>query len=84
MARERLNSRELSTAEQAGMDEIKELMTIVNSDPDFTPEAKETFRLAALESGAVHAMMNKYILTDEERNGLLNALRILVGSLKVN
>lgn len=84
MARERLNSRELSAVEQAGMNEIKELMTIVNSDADFTTEAKETFRLAAIECGAVHAMMKKYILTDKERNGLLNALRTLVGSLKVN
>jgi hypothetical protein len=28
--------------------------------------------------------MKKYILTDKERNGLLNGLRTLVGSLKVN
>ena len=84
MKREMLNSRDLSTTEQADMNEVKELMVIVNDDPGFTPEAKETFRLAVVESGAAFAMMKKYILTDEERNGLLNALRALVGSLKVN
>jgi hypothetical protein len=84
MKREMLLSRELTTIEQADMNEVRELMTIVNSDADFTPEAKETFRLAAIECGAVHAMMKKYILTDKERNGLLNGLRTLVGSLKVN
>ena len=84
MKREMLMSRELTAIEQADMNEVRELMTIVNSDADFTPEAKETFRLAAIECGAVHAMMKKYILTDKERNGLLNGLRTLVGSLKVN
>jgi hypothetical protein len=84
MKREMLNSRDLSITEQADMNEVRELMTIVNSDADFTPEAKETFRLAAIECGAVHAMMKKYILTDKERIGLLNGLRTLVGSLKVN
>jgi hypothetical protein len=84
MKREMLLSRELTAIEQADMNEVRELMTIVNSDPDFTPEAKETFRLAAIECGAVHAMMKKYILTDKERIGLLNGLRTLVGSLKVN
>jgi hypothetical protein len=84
MKREMLLSRELTAIEQADMNEVRELMTIVNSDADFTPEAKETFRLAAIECGAVHAMMKKYILTDKERNGLLNGLRTLVGSLKVN
>jgi hypothetical protein len=84
MKREMLNSRELSTIEQADMNEVRELMTIVNSDPDLTPDAKETFRVAVIGSGAAFAMMKKYILTDEERTGLLNALRALVGSLKVN
>jgi hypothetical protein len=84
MKREMLMSRDLSPIEQADMNEVRELMTIVNSDADFTPEAKETFRLAVVGSGAAFAMMKKYILTDEERNGLLNALRALVGSLKVN
>jgi hypothetical protein len=84
MKREMLMSRDLSPIEQAVMNEVRELMTIVNSDADFTPEAKETFRLAVVGSGAAFAMMKKYILTDEERNGLLNALRALVGSLKVN
>jgi hypothetical protein len=84
MKREMLMSRDLSPIEQADMNEVRELMTIVNSDPDFTPDAKETFRLAVIGSGAAFAMMKKYILTDEERNGLLNALRTLVGSLKVN
>jgi hypothetical protein len=84
MKREMLLSRDLSPIEQADMNEVRELMTIVNSDADFTPDAKETFRLAVVGSGAAFAMMKKYILTDEERNGLLNALRTLVGSLKVN
>jgi hypothetical protein len=84
MKREMLLSRDLSPIEQADMNEVRELMTIVNSDADFTPDAKETFRLAVVRSGAAFAMMKKYILTDEERNGLLNALRTLVGSLKVN
>jgi hypothetical protein len=84
MKREMLNSRELSTIEQADMNEVRELMTIVNSDPDLTPDAKEAFRVAVIGSGAAFAMMKKYILTDEERTGLLNALRALVGSLKVN
>ena len=84
MKREMLMSRELTAIEQADMNEVRELMSIVNDDPGFTPEAKETFRLAAIECGAVHAMMKKYILTDKERNGLLNGLRTLVGSLKVN
>jgi hypothetical protein len=84
MKREMLMSRDLSPIEQADMNEVRELMTIVNSDADFTPEAKETFRLAVVGSGAAYAMMKKYILTDEERIGLLSALRALVGSLKVN
>jgi hypothetical protein len=84
MAREMLYSRELSIKEQMDMDEVKELMVIVNQDPGFTPEAKEAFRLAVIGSGAAGSMMAKYILTDEERNALLNALRTLVGSLKVN
>jgi hypothetical protein len=84
MARERLNSREMTAAEQADMKEVVELMTIVNQDPPFTDEAKESFRVAVVGCGAAKAMQNKYILTDNERNGLLNALRILVGSLKVN
>jgi len=84
MAREMLYSRELSIKEQMDMDEVKELMVIVNQDPGFTDEAKETFRVAVVGSGAAFAMMKKYILTDEERNGLLSALRTLVGSLKVN
>jgi hypothetical protein len=84
MKREMLLSRDLSSIEQADMNEVRELMTIVNSDADFTPDAKEIFRLAVIGSGAAFAMMKKYILTDEERNGLLNALRTLVGSLKVN
>jgi hypothetical protein len=84
MAREMLFSRELSVKEQMDMDEVKELMVIVNDDPGFTAEAKETFRVAVIGSGAAFAMMKKYILTDEERIGLLSALRTLVGSLKVN
>jgi hypothetical protein len=84
MKREMLYSRELSVKEQMDMDEVKELMVIVNDDPGFTPEAKEAFRLAVVGSGAAFAMIKKYILTDEERIGLLNALRTLVGSLKVN
>ena len=84
MAREMLYSRELSVKEQMDMDEVKELMVIVNDDPGFTDEAKETFRVAVVGSGAAFAMMKKYILTDEERIGLLSALRTLVGSLKVN
>jgi hypothetical protein len=84
MKREMLLSRELSAKEQVDMNEIRELMVIVNGDAPFTEEAKETFRLAAIECGAVHAMMRKYILNDKERNGLLNGLRTLVGSLKVN
>lgn len=84
MKREMLNSRDLSITEQADMNEVKELMVIVNDDPGFTDEAKETFRVAVIGSGAAFAMMKKYILTDEERTGLLNALRDLVGSLKVN
>ncbi len=84
MKREMLMSRDLSPREQEDMNEVRELMTIVNSDAPFTEEAKETFRLTAIECGAVRAMMNKYILTDKERTGLLNGLRTLVGSLKVN
>jgi hypothetical protein len=84
MKREMLLSRDLSSIEQADMNEVRELMVIVNDDPGFTSDAKETFRLAVVKSGAAFAMMKKYILTDEERNGLLNALRALVGSLKVN
>jgi hypothetical protein len=84
MKREMLMSRDLSPREQEDMNEVRELMVIVNDDPGFTDEAKETFRLAAIECGAVHAMMKKYILTDKERIGLLNGLRTLVGSLKVN
>jgi len=84
MKREMLFSRELTITEQANMDEIKELMAIVNEEPGFSAQAKETFRVAVIDCGAALAMMKKYILTDEERNGLLNALRILVGSLKVN
>ena len=84
MKREMLMSRQLTSIEQAGMDEVRELMIIVNDDPGFTEEAKETFRVAVVGCGAAYAMMKKYILTDEERNGLLDALRALVGSLKVN
>jgi len=84
MKREMLLSRELSAKEQADMNEVRELMVIVNGDAPFTEEAKETFRLAVVGCGAAYAMMKKYILTDKERTGLLEGLRTLVGSLKVN
>ena len=84
MKREMLMSRDLSPTEQADMNEVKELMVIVNDNPAFTDEAKEKFRVAVVGCGAAFAMMKKYILTDEERIGLLSALRALVGSLKVN
>jgi hypothetical protein len=84
MKREMLMSRDLSPIEQADMNEVRELMVIVNDDPGFSEEAKETFRVAVIGCGAAYAMMKKYILTDEERTGLLNGLRTLVGSLKVN
>jgi hypothetical protein len=84
MKREHLWDRELTTIEEADMTEVRELMTIVNSEPSFTAKAKETFRRTVVDCGAAVAMMNKFILTDEERTGLLNALRTLVGSLKMN
>jgi hypothetical protein len=84
MKRYKIGSRDLNSVEQADMDEVRELMTIVNSNPPFSDEAKETFRVAVLGCGAAIAMIKKYILTDEERAGLLNALRDLVGTLKVN
>jgi hypothetical protein len=84
MKREHLWDRELTTIEEADMTEVRELMTIVNSNPPFSNEAKEAFRVAVLGCGAAVAMMNKFILTDEERTGLLNALHTLVGSLKMN
>jgi hypothetical protein len=84
MARQHVWERELNSVEQADMNEVRELMGIVNQDPPFTDEAKETFRVAVIGSGAAYAMKQKFILTDEERTGLLIALRNLVGSLKVN
>jgi S-adenosylhomocysteine hydrolase len=79
--RELLGSRELNAIEQKDMDNIKELMVIVNSGPHFTQQAKDAFVKASVESGAVEAMVHKYILTEEERLGLLQALEALVGSL---
>jgi hypothetical protein len=84
MARQRLGSRELNSVEEADMNEVRELMTIVNSGVSFTNEAKEAFKIAVVDCGAAIAMVNKFILTDKERTGLLNALRDLVSSLKVN
>jgi len=84
MARHKVGSRELNSVEEADMNEVRELMTIVNSNPSFSNEAKEAFRVAVVGCGAAFAMIKKYILTDKERAGLLNALRDLVGTLKVN
>lgn len=79
--RELLGSREFSAAEQKDINNIKELMAIVNSEPPFTQQARDAFVKASVECGAVEAMMHKYILTEEERLGLLQALEALVGSL---
>ena len=79
--RELLGSREFSAAEKLDMNSIKELMTIVNEEPDFTQQAKDAFVKASIECGAVEAMVHKYILTEQERTGLLKALQDLVGSL---
>jgi hypothetical protein len=84
MAREKVGSRELSSIEQTDMNEVKELMAVVNSNPPFSDQAKETFRVAVVGCGAAMAMVNKFILNTDERVGLLNALRDLVGSLKVS
>jgi hypothetical protein len=84
MAREKVGSRELNSVEQKDMDEVKELMVVVNDNPPFTDEAKEKFRVAVVGCGAAMAMVNKFILNTDERVGLLNALRDLVGSLKVS
>jgi hypothetical protein len=84
MARQRLGSRELNSVEEADMNEVRELMSIVNTNPPFSDEAKEAFKVAVVGCGAAIAMVNKFILNKEERTGLLNALRDLVGSLKVN
>ena len=84
MTREMLGSRFYTEVETRDMNEVQELMGVVNQDPPFTDEAKETFRVAVISSGAAYAMKNKFILTDEERTALLTALRNLVGSLKVN
>jgi len=84
MARELLGSRDLDSVEQAEMNEVRDLMSVVNQDPPFTEEAKEAFRVAVIGCGAAFAMKKRYILEDDERIGLLNALRVLVASLKVN
>jgi hypothetical protein len=81
MKREKQNSRDLNEIELEDMAEIKSLMDIVNDGTSFTKKAKDEFVLTVASSSVVDSMNKKYILTDDERITLRDALRKLISTL---
>lgn len=81
MKREKQNSRDLNEIELEDMAEIKSLMDIVNDGTSFTKKAQDEFTLTITSSSVVDSMNKKYILTDDERITLRDALRKLISTL---
>lgn len=76
--REKVDSREMTTAEHDAMTEVKYLMGFVNTE-NFAKSAQDEFVKEVVSSGVAFAMQARYILTAEESATLISALRKLTG-----
>lgn len=76
--REKVGSREMTSKEHDAFTEVKELMDLVNTG-DYSKEAQDEFVQAVVGCGAASAMQNRYILTQEESDVLIAALRKITG-----
>ena len=76
--RELVNSRDMTRAEHDAMTEIQYLMGFVNTE-SYSKEAQDEFVKEVVGSGVALAMQSRYILTAEESNILITALRKLTG-----
>lgn len=76
--REKVDSREMTKAEYDAMTEVRYLMGFVNTK-SYPKEAQDEFVKEVVGSGIAFAMQARYILTAEESDILITALRKLTG-----
>jgi hypothetical protein len=77
-SREKVDSRNMTEAEQLAMEEVKYLMSFVNTE-SFDKSAQDEFVKDIVGSGVAMSMQSRYILTADESAILISALRKLTG-----
>jgi hypothetical protein len=78
MKREKVDSRDMTPEEKTAMEEVKYLMSFVNSKT-FDKSKQDEFVKDVVSSGVAFAMQSRYILTAEESAALISILRKLTG-----
>jgi len=78
--REKVNSREMTQAEHDAMTEVQYLMGFVNTET-YPKEAQDEFVKEVVSNGIAMVMQSRYILTAEESDILITALRKLTGKV---